>query len=470
MSDHRDRELGDELERLRLPDHGSRFWDTVEDTIENEARVLYRARDDELGALLGSVPLPGHRDDFWPATRELLHEEARAVASSRRRPRNLVATVAAVAAAVLVLLWSGLPGPVGGTDGAIAHGFLPPLQLSLTPAVIDGDTLFWASRQAPGFDEGPTDVTVFGRDVTGGDPFAVSTHGSAKLELTSSGGIVAWLDDRDRRPSIYVRDIGSGSERRVAVIAGERHPWEPPLATDPSAAFLGEPAVDGARVVWADELGDVRGYDLATGTAFAVATAVWNEREPDISGDLVAWSDSRRTTWGMFDTGRRGWDIWVRDLETGSESPVCEAHGDQVAPAVSGRVVVWQDGRARSDEAPDEWDIYGRDLETGREFAIATGAGAQTSPAIAGNFVVWSDSGAVTESGDGSADYTTIQGVDLRTGRRFTFSSEPGLLRSPSVSGHRVVWSALGAEGELAVYGATISQRSSGSRVVPMQP
>jgi beta propeller repeat protein len=474
VTDFRDNALGDGLDDLRLPDHRPGYWAALEADLETEADVLYQERDHDLGDRLGALPLPGHRDDYWCVTGELLRADAHVVALSRpRRSRRFVATIAAiatVAASILVSAWFGLPGPVGGTDRAIAHGFLSPLQTSLSPAWVDGDTLYWVSRRAPDFDAGPGDVTVFARDVTGGEPFALDTHRSAKLQPTSSQGLVAWLDDRDGQPAIYAYDLGTRTERRIAVIGDRRAAWEAPLATDPATAHLGEPAVDGSRVVWTDEAGDVRGYDLASGSPFGVATQSWGEREPAISGDTVVWSDGRGTTWGIFGTYMNGWEIWARDLVTWQPVPICEAPGDQVAPAISGSVIVWQDGRRRTTRQRDAWDIYGYDLRTKREFSIATGPGAQTSPAISGDFVVWADSGAVDESAEGSGDYVTIEGYDLRTGRYFTVSEEPGFLQSPSISSHRIVWSAVGAKGELAVYGATITRHGSRVRVSPLEP
>ena len=64
----------------------------------------------------------------------------------------------------------------------------------------------------------------------------------------------------------------------------------------------------------------------------------------------------------------------------------------------------------------------------------------------------------------------TIEGYDLRSRRYFTISEEPGFLQAPSISGHRVVWSAVGAQGELAVYGATITRHGARTRVSPLEP
>jgi TolB protein len=471
--DH-DTRLGQDLGRLGVPEHGPAFWTTLEAGLEIEAHDLYQQRDKALGECLDSLPLAGHRDDYWQAMLELVRDESRVVAlSSRRRrhgPRRFAVIAAAIAAGLLLAAWFGMPGSVGGTESAIARGFLSPLQKSLSPACIDGDTLFWMSRRAPDFDSGQTDANIFARDVTGGEPFAISTHRSSKLQLTSSGGLVAWLDDRDQRPAIYVYDLGTRVEQRVAFVGGERPAWAPPLAADPGLGHLGEPAVSGSRVVWTDERGDIRGFDLASETPFGVATRSWGEQEPAISGDVVAWSDGRGTTWGFFGTYMNGWEIWARDLSSGRTFPVCQAKGDQIAPAISGTTIVWQDGRARTTRDRDNWDIYGYDLLTGREFPIATGPGAQTAPAISGNFVVWSDDATAAEPAGTTVAYTTIEGLDLRTGRQFPVSDQAGVLRSPSISGHRIVWSALSDRGELAVYGASISQRGSTVHASPIEP
>ncbi|MHB9070218.1 MAG: PEP-CTERM sorting domain-containing protein, partial [Sedimentisphaerales bacterium] len=55
--------------------------------------------------------------------------------------------------------------------------------------------------------------------------------------------------------------------------------------------------------------------------------------------------------------------------------------------SIDGNLLVWMDDRN------GDYDIFGYDLLTQTEFAIATGLGDQLRPAISGNIVVWEMNG-----------------------------------------------------------------------------
>ena len=82
--------------------------------------------------------------------------------------------------------------------------------------------------------------------------------------------------------------------------------------------------------------------------------------------------------WGMGSSQVRGFDIF----------PVCTATGNQRDADVSGNIVVWEDQRTGN------WDIYGYNLSSKSEFVITTNQTAYNSdntPAIDGDIVVWTD-------------------------------------------------------------------------------
>jgi hypothetical protein len=73
---------------------------------------------------------------------------------------------------------------------------------------------------------------------------------------------------------------------------------------------------------------------------------------------LIVWEDSR--------TGN--WDIYLKDLLTGQEVPVCKCDGDQINPDITldsdGQpFIVWQDNRNGN------WDIYGTRAVTAQALA-----------------------------------------------------------------------------------------------------
>ena len=115
-------------------------------------------------------------------------------------------------------------------------------------------------------------------------------------------------------------------------------------------------AIDGNIVVWAD--GDegkthrIRGINLNTRQVFLVSSgSVEAYSRLAISGRWVVWEDGRNP-------GKRNGDIYGCDLVTRQEFPICVEPHNQEQPDVSGNLVVWMD------ERNGNRDIYGYNLET----------------------------------------------------------------------------------------------------------
>ena len=115
---------------------------------------------------------------------------------------------------------------------------------------------------------------------------------------------------------------------------------------------------------------------------FPIATGMFNEIDPAISGDIVVWHDERNGEW----------DIYGHNLATGQTFPVCVANGDQVRPSISGDIIVWED--RRNGDPQYCGDIYGYDLSTSQEFIVYEDTGPilhARRPEVSGDWVVWSD-------------------------------------------------------------------------------
>lgn len=99
--------------------------------------------------------------------------------------------------------------------------------------------------------------------------------------------------------------------------------------------------------------------------------------------------------WKLTHQLRQGTDIYLFDLSTSSEIPLCTAEGDQKAPSIHGDKVVWQDGRNIWDvftrRGRRNYDIYMYDLKTSTERKIAANPYPQYCPDISENIIVWSD-------------------------------------------------------------------------------
>jgi TolB protein len=168
----------------------------------------------------------------------------------------------------------------------------------------------------------------------------------------------------------------------------------------------------------------VQGFPVA-------ATALNDELSPAISGTVVVWQDERASRS----------EIFGRDLSGGEEFPVATGPGARGLPAISGDVVVWSEEQARNR------DIYAYDISENRTVRITSHPAEQRRPAVSGDIVVWEDRQA------GNWD---IFGYDLDDGRRFRITSNRADQRDPAVSGGFVVWTDH-RNGEADVYGRDLS-------------
>jgi len=165
---------------------------------------------------------------------------------------------------------------------------------------------------------------------------------------------------------------------------------------------------------------------LTAGPEFPVRATSAHERWADTFGDIVVWADNRNTA-------TTGWDIFMKDLSTGIESPVCLAPNDQYSPAIFGNIVAWEDARG----GWQAYDIYAKDLLTGVEFPVCTAANMQHNVAIFGDHIVWKD----WRNDNGSYTDADIYMHDLATGVTSPVCVASGNQTNPDIYGDVVVWS-----------------------------
>ncbi|HIH03028.1 MAG TPA: PKD domain-containing protein [Methanoregulaceae archaeon] len=132
---------------------------------------------------------------------------------------------------------------------------------------------------------------------------------------------------------------------------------------------------------------------------YRINQAPGNSREARIDGDNIVWRDwraepnygysinsvSNLTPLPRYDEDYRDSDIYLYNLVTGRETPICVDPGIQDSPDVSGNRVVWSDRRN------GYRDLYYYDLATGQEHPFCTAPLGQYYPYIKGNRVVWLD-------------------------------------------------------------------------------
>jgi len=282
------------------------------------------------------------------------------------------------------------------------------------------------------------DFAVRGKDLATGSTFLINEPTGTKLHPVTDGTLVVWHDDRSGNPDIYARDLQSGQER--------------PLVSHPAAQL--DHALDGTFLVWEDGRNcpsnvpseytnyEIYAMDLASGQEFSVCTVGWDQLNPAISGDIIVWQDHRAQFPGFVPTWGR---IYGYDVTTGGEFLIAASSDgvDQVKPAISGNIVVWADMH-------NGGDIWGHDLDSNTRFPIHVGPYSQNDVDIDGRYVVWEDwrNGVDTD----------IWGYDLLTGEEFPIYQGPGNQSDPKVSGNLVVWDFPGPGDQDRIWGAYIPE------------
>lgn len=126
--------------------------------------------------------------------------------------------------------------------------------------------------------------------------------------------------------------------------------------------------------------GDVYAYHLVTGEIRRLSTTVEPVSDPSISGTTVVWTTVRQ--------GRRA--LVAHDLATGEERllasyPAGPSQAFGPAPDIDGDIVVW------NAMGCCDHDILGYDLKRDRSFVVSRAVGDQTAPRVLGRRVVWAD-------------------------------------------------------------------------------
>ncbi len=290
------------------------------------------------------------------------------------------------------------------------------------------------------------DFIVRGKDLVDGSTFVIDGANATELDPVTNGSIVVWRDDRDGDFSLYALDLPTGQQR---TLVDESH-------------HQVQQAVGENYVVWTDKRNsppnvppefnnhDIYAMDLQIGQEFPVCTTAFSQENPDISGNIIVWSDRRRHNPLLLNPLVS--DIYGYDLTTGEEFLIAADPGGarQGEPAISGDIVVWCDGH-------NGGDIMGHDLSTGVTFPIHvethddyTG---QSKPDVDGRYVVWVD-GRNGVDGD-------IWGYDLLTGEEFPIYQGPGWQTFPSISGNLVVWKSHPPGEDERIWGAYIPEPAS---------
>lgn len=262
-----------------------------------------------------------------------------------------------------------------------------PLEGGAEVELVSGEVQAGPDSDGGAFSWQSSDGSVCLRSLTGGDDRCVSSGNAVYLALSGTR---------------VVTEAGSAS--RISLVDFETMRSRI-LDSSTLPGMRYDPAIAGDQAVWIKERGYAGkyyepllvSYDLVGGTSIYLTRtgggsgpgggSRYERKSPVIDDGRVFYQQKDRLSGS-------GWDIYEAVPDTFG-MPVTEAAGDQVSPSLSGNLVVFQDNRGGyQDESGNwtgEWDIYLKDLESGVEQPVCTAPGNQRNPVIRGNVVLWED-------------------------------------------------------------------------------
>jgi len=185
------------------------------------------------------------------------------------------------------------------------------------------------------------------------------------------------------------------------------------------------PAISGPVIIWTDYRNgntDIYLFDLETGSEVQVTNDLDNQYLNDVSGNHAVFT--------TYLSGDANEEIFSYDIASGQVQNITNHWADQRNPSISGSVVVFQDSRNRTNE--DLWDIFWVDLNSSAFLPAIEFNGSQVNPQVSGNLVVWEDLRNDTD--------LDIYLMDLSTGQERLIAGGPGHQRYPHIDGDVVVY------------------------------
>lgn len=219
--------------------------------------------------------------------------------------------------------------------------------------------------------------TVNVYDITEGEGRVVATWGGPDASYHHVRGVgfdgryVAWISDGGMGVSglgMAVFDTWTDQEH-VAVPFGQ--------------GMMTGPSVDAGRVAYSLEVGDRESiflYDIAAGTTRRISDAPGRQTNPELSGGLIVWDDTRQDDNPAYVFNH---DVYLYDLATGLEMPLANDATWSGDPQLDGSRVVWTERRN------NRWEVLVTELAPATlavlrdELQQAVASGAVRHPGVA---------------------------------------------------------------------------------------
>ena len=242
------------------------------------------------------------------------------------------------------------------------------------------------------------------------------------------GNVMVWLDcEEGKNDELFAYDISNGTEWKISEnseifspkVFGDRIVWFEKNKTH-SALYMYKIS-DKTRTlvmdngygdydIWEDRLiyvganSDIWMKNLSTGEVRRITNISYTsdlspspysipKNSPRIWGDTIVWVDYRNDEDGPLHSWGNP-DIYMYNLSTGIESPVCTNYSEQGSPAVYGKRILWYDTRNAVIGSTSSYgiDIYLYDLSLKTEKRLTDGASERSAyynPEVYKNTAVW---------------------------------------------------------------------------------
>ncbi|MDX1747818.1 MAG: kelch repeat-containing protein, partial [Halobacteriales archaeon] len=163
--------------------------------------------------------------------------------------------------------------------------------------------------------------------------------------------------------------------------------------------------------------GDVYLYDLVSGTTTPIAARPGLQQAPRVSGRRIVWEDGRE--------GSTSEAVYVYDLDTGIEQKLSPDGVRAFKPDIDGNQVVWHSPGVNGHE------IFLKEIGGGPPIQITDAPASQDMARIDKGIVVWRD---------GRAGNWDVYGYTIASGTEFIVASSSEAEVAPVIGGGRVAY------------------------------
>ena len=239
----------------------------------------------------------------------------------------------------------------------------------------------------------PGDDWAFGPDTR------VTPEPGYRYGLSVSGDIAVWEEE----DFVYLKNLTNADPAQI--LAGD---------ADKPATL---PYIDGNLVAWQQD-GKVC-WQILGGASSCIESSVYSDENPSpmVSNGRIVWADYRN--------GNA--DIYLYDVNTGSEQDIYVGPGEQTEPFMDGDRVVWEDFQN------DTSEIMAYNLATSQSLQISDDSNLDFSPSVGGNWVAYLENTGI--------NINDVWLYNLGTGQRLLLDGGNFLSwGTPHIEGNLVVW------------------------------